>query len=131
MVSARAMFSRTVNVSSKFESWKTNPSSSRRKRESSLDESVVMSRPATRMEPLVTTSIVDMQFKSVDLPEPDGPMIHELAFVHEKTHVRKGERRQLVSAFRAAVAFRDVLHFKHMTCHGFLLSLRRAKTRSA
>ena len=75
MVSARAMFSRTVNVSSRFESWKTNPSSSRRKRESSLEESVVISRPATRMEPLVTTSIVDMQFKSVDLPEPDGPMI--------------------------------------------------------
>ncbi len=33
------------------------------------------SRPSTRMWPLVTVSMVATQFRSVVLPEPDGPMM--------------------------------------------------------
>ena len=35
----------------------------------------VMSRPPTMMWPLVTESMVETQFRSVVLPEPEGPMM--------------------------------------------------------
>ena len=69
------MFSKPVSVSSRLESWKMKPRSSRRKRESARARRDVTSRPSTRMWPLVTVSMVATQFRSVVLPDPDGPMI--------------------------------------------------------
>ena len=73
-VSASAMFSKPVSVSSRLESWKMKPRSSRRNFANARERRPVMSRPSTRMCPLVTVSMVATQFSSVVLPEPDGPM---------------------------------------------------------
>ena len=75
MVSASAMFSKPVSVSSRLESWKMKPRSSRRNFANARERRPVMSRPSTRMCPLVTVSMVATQFSSVVLPEPDGPMM--------------------------------------------------------
>ena len=75
MVSASAMFSYAVSVSSRFESWKMKPRSSRRNFASSLPASAVTSRPPTTMVPLDGLSMVARQFSSVDLPDPLGPMM--------------------------------------------------------
>ena len=75
MVSASATFSKAVSVSSRFASWNTKPNSSRRNFASSAPERPVTSRPPTEIRPAVGASMVARQFRSVDLPEPDGPMI--------------------------------------------------------
>ena len=75
MVSASEMFSKPVRVSSRLESWKMKPKSSRRNFASWRRDMPVMSRPPTMMWPLVTVSMVDTQFSSVVLPEPEGPMM--------------------------------------------------------
>ena len=69
------MFSKPVSVSIRLESWKMKPSSSRRNFASSALRRRVMSRPPSVMAPDVTESMVATQFSSVDLPEPDGPMM--------------------------------------------------------
>ena len=69
------MFSRAVRVSSRFESWKMNPSCSRRKRVSLSDFKRVTSAPLMTTLPLVTVSMVDTQLSSVDLPEPEAPIM--------------------------------------------------------
>ena len=74
MVRARAMFSKPVSVSSRLASWKMKPRSSRRNFDNWRLRSCVMSSPLRMMFPLVTVSMVEMQFKSVLLPEPDGPI---------------------------------------------------------
>ena len=51
------------------------PRSSRRNFASARERRPVTSRPSTRMCPLVTVSMVATQFRSVVLPEPDGPMM--------------------------------------------------------
>ena len=75
MVSASAMFSYAVSVSSRLESWKMKPSSSRLNRASSLPASDPTSRPPIWMLPLVGASMVARQLSSVDLPDPLGPMM--------------------------------------------------------
>ena len=75
MVSGRATFSRAVRVSSRLEFWKMKPSFSRRNFVSERPRSPVTSRPPTSTWPLVGVSMVEMQLSSVDLPEPEAPMI--------------------------------------------------------
>ena len=75
MVSASAMFSMPVSVSSRLESWKMKPSSSRRKALSLFFDMVVMSLPLMSMRPAEGRSMVEMQLSIVVLPEPDGPMM--------------------------------------------------------
>ena len=55
--------------------WKINPISSRRSLASSFSLSSVISFPSKRTCPLVTRSIPDIAYKSVDLPDPDGPIM--------------------------------------------------------
>ena len=77
------MFSRAVRVSSRLESWKMKPSCSRRKRVSLSCFSRVTSAPLITTLPLVTVSMVDTQLSSVDLPEPDAPMMPtNLSLIH-------------------------------------------------
>ena len=75
MVRASEMFSKPVSVSNRFESWKMKPKSSRRNFASWRFDMPVISRPPTMMCPLVTVSMVETQFRSVVLPEPEGPMM--------------------------------------------------------
>ncbi len=75
IVSARAMFSSPVRVSRRLASWNTKPRRSRRKRERSFCLMLVTSWPSTTIWPDVGRSMVEMQLSSVDLPEPDVPMI--------------------------------------------------------
>ena len=75
MVRASEVFSKPVSVSSRFESWKMKPRSSRRNFANWRFDMPVISRPPTMMCPLVTVSMVETQFKSVVLPEPEGPMM--------------------------------------------------------
>ena len=74
MVSASAMFSMPLSVSSRLKSWKMKPSSSRRNFASARFDREVMSWPSTMIWPLVTLSMVETQFRSVVLPLPEGPM---------------------------------------------------------
>ena len=74
-VSASAMFSKPVSVSSRFESWKMKPSCSRRNFVSWRDFRRVTSSPLTSTAPPVTLSMVETQLSSVDLPEPEAPMM--------------------------------------------------------
>ena len=69
------MFSYAVRVSNKLKSWKMNPSSSLLNLFRLLPLSLVISLSFTIIWPLVTLSIVDMQFNSVVFPEPDAPII--------------------------------------------------------
>ena len=75
MVSGSAMFSRAVRVSSRLESWKMKPSCSRRKRASFWLFIRVTSAPLMTTCPEVTASMVDTQLSSVDLPDPEAPMM--------------------------------------------------------
>ena len=70
----RAMFSKAVRVSSRLQSWKMNPSRSRRNRASSRPRRPVSSRPSMTMEPDVGRSMVAIQLSRVVLPEPEGPI---------------------------------------------------------
>ena len=75
MVRARAIFSKAVRVSSSWQSWKMNPSRSRRKRETSRGFRPVISRPSTKMRPAVGASMVDTQLSRVLFPLPEAPMM--------------------------------------------------------
>jgi hypothetical protein len=75
MSSGRVMFSSAVRVGSRLNAWKTNPSLSRRRWVSRVSDSVVISVSPRKISPEVGASSPAMVWSSVDLPEPDGPMI--------------------------------------------------------
>ena len=54
--------------------WKTNPMRSRRSAVRSASPAEVMSVPPSRTCPLSTRSSPAAQCRSVDFPEPDGPI---------------------------------------------------------
>ena len=69
------MFSSAVSVGTRLNDWKTKPIRSRRSRVSSLSPSAVRSVSPMNTWPEVAASSPARQCMSVDLPEPDGPMI--------------------------------------------------------
>ncbi len=69
------MFSSAVSVGIRLNAWKTNPIRSRRSAVSSLSLRRPSSVPPTSTAPDDGVSSAAMQCISVDLPEPDGPMI--------------------------------------------------------
>ena len=88
MVSGRAMFSRAVSVSSRLESWKIKPSSSRRNCESLACFMRVTSWPLMRIVPLVALSMVETQLSNVDLARARGAHdANEFAAVDGKADV--------------------------------------------
>jgi hypothetical protein len=75
IASGRVMFSSAVSIGSRLKNWKTKPIVSRRSSVSSFSESFVMSMPSTWTLPSVGMSSPASRCMSVDLPEPEGPMI--------------------------------------------------------
>ena len=69
------MLASAVSVGSRLKAWKTKPTCSRRSSVSRVSSSVVRSVSPTQTCPLVTSSRPAAQCISVDLPDPDGPMI--------------------------------------------------------
>ena len=69
------MFSSAVSVGMRLNVWNTKPMRSRRSRVSSLSDSVDSSTSPMNTCPDVSESRPATQCISVDLPEPDGPMI--------------------------------------------------------
>ena len=69
------MFSLAVSVGIRLNAWKTNPTRSRRNAVSALSLSPDKEVPSTSIEPPVGLSRAARQCISVDLPEPEGPMI--------------------------------------------------------
>src|SRR3990167_10224461 len=70
----RAMFSAAVRRGTRWKLWNTKPMRWLRTRACSSGESVVTSRPSRRYRPVLGLSSRPSRFKSVDLPEPDGPI---------------------------------------------------------
>ena len=75
MRSGSSMFSAAVRVGRRLKDWNTNPIAERRSRVSCLSLSRVMSVSPISTLPESTVSSPARQCRSVDLPEPDGPMI--------------------------------------------------------
>jgi hypothetical protein len=69
------MFSDALRVGSRLNAWKTKPTWSRRSRVSALSSSVERSVVPMKTLPDVRLSRPARQCMSVDLPEPDGPMM--------------------------------------------------------
>ena len=69
------MFSATSSVGTRLNAWKTKPTRSRRSLVSFLSLSFVRSVSPIHTEPLVRSSSPASVCISVDLPEPDGPMM--------------------------------------------------------
>lgn len=69
------MFCSAFSVGTRLNDWKTKPIFSRRSRVSRLSSRPVISCPPMRMEPALGESRPARQCISVDLPEPEGPMI--------------------------------------------------------
>ena len=69
------MFSRASRTGSRLKDWKTNPTRSRRSSVSLRSSSWVISTPSRMTEPDVGRSRPARMCISVDLPEPDGPMM--------------------------------------------------------
>jgi hypothetical protein len=69
------MFSPAVRVGTRLNAWKTKPTRSRRKRVSRRSERVPSSTPSMKTLPAVSESRPAVQCMSVDLPDPDGPMM--------------------------------------------------------
>ncbi len=69
------MFCFAVSIGSRLNAWNTKPTWRRRNRVSSLSDSDVSMRSPTCTSPEVAWSRPARQCISVDLPEPDGPMI--------------------------------------------------------
>ncbi len=69
------MFSSAVSVGSRLNAWKMKPILSLRSRVSCLSFSDASSTSPIRAEPAEIESSPAMQCISVDLPEPDGPMM--------------------------------------------------------
>src|SRR5664279_756994 len=75
MSMGRVMFSIAVSVGTRLNAWKTNPMRSRRILVSSLSPSLVRSASPMYTSPDVASSSAARQCMSVDLPDPDGPMM--------------------------------------------------------
>jgi hypothetical protein len=75
MLSGSTMFSSAVSTGRRLNAWKTNPILSRRSRVSFASSSRDSSVPSTTTEPEVGASSPASRCMSVDLPEPDGPMM--------------------------------------------------------
>ena len=69
------MFSSALSTGSRLKNWKTKPILSRRSSVSLASSSVLRSTPSIVTLPEVGRSRPARQCISVDLPEPDGPMI--------------------------------------------------------
>ena len=69
------MFSSAVNVGMRLNAWKMKPMRSRRSFVSFFSLSVERSTSPIHTEPLVSESSPAIVCMSVDLPEPDGPMM--------------------------------------------------------
>jgi len=69
------MFSPASSVGTRLNAWNTNPTRSRRNAVSARSSSVPRSCSPTNVWPLVNVSSPAMQCISVDLPDPEGPMI--------------------------------------------------------
>ena len=66
---------RRSSIGSRKKRWKTNPMRVRRMRPRSASESCATSRPSNSSDPLVGVSTQPSRCSSVDLPQPDGPVI--------------------------------------------------------
>ncbi len=71
----RVMFSHAVSVGNRLNAWKTKPIRSRRSRVRCLSLRAVISLSPIQTCPPEAVSRPAMQCISVDLPDPDGPMI--------------------------------------------------------
>jgi hypothetical protein len=69
------MFSSALSVGSRLNCWKMKPTFSRRSRVSCFSFRVVMSTSPIHADPLLSRSRPAAHCISVDLPEPDGPMM--------------------------------------------------------
>jgi hypothetical protein len=69
------MFSSAVSVGSRLNAWKMKPTLSRRSRVRPLSSSVLISVSPIHARPPLRPSSPAMQCMSVDLPDPDGPMM--------------------------------------------------------
>ena len=69
------MFSSAESTGTRLKAWKTNPSRSRRSRVSPRSSRLASSAPSTTTEPAVGRSSPASSCMSVDLPEPEGPMM--------------------------------------------------------
>ena len=65
----------TVMSSSRLKNWKIMPTCLRRNRAAPASDSMSTRSSPTRTEPEVGRSIPAMRLSSVDLPDPDGPMM--------------------------------------------------------
>ena len=75
MAIGSVMFSSASSVGTRLNDWKTKPTLSRRSSVRWLSFNRVMSTSPMNASPEVTLSRPARQCISVDLPEPDGPMI--------------------------------------------------------
>ena len=101
--SGRRMFSSALRLGSRLNDWKMNPSMSRRIRVRSSSFMPVMSRPAMRLCPPLGMSRPARQCRSVDFPDPEGPMI-------ATNSPRRTERLTLSRATTCACPEPYVLH---------------------
>ncbi len=69
------MLPAAVSCGSRLNDWKTNPIRSRRTLVSTLSDCLVRSLPPSSTCPEVAVSRPARQCMSVDLPDPDGPMM--------------------------------------------------------
>jgi hypothetical protein len=74
-IGGSVMFSRALSTGIRLNAWKTKPSLSRRSAVNRLSSRFASSWPSTTTEPDVGRSSPASRCMSVDLPEPDGPMI--------------------------------------------------------
>ena len=75
MADGSRMFSSAVSIGSRLKNWNTKPMWRRRSFVSAVSLMAPRSWPATRTRPQVGRSSPASRCMSVDLPEPDGPMI--------------------------------------------------------
>src|SRR3954447_9311813 len=75
MSRGRVMFSRADRVGTRLNAWNTKPRRSRRSFVRALSDRPAISMPSMTIRPLVGRSSAAMQCMSVDLPDPEGPMI--------------------------------------------------------
>ena len=73
--SGSRMFSLAVRVGTRLNAWKTKPMRSRRRLVSALSFSLPSAVPSTTASPEVGVSSAARQCISVDLPDPEGPMM--------------------------------------------------------
>ena len=105
MSSGSVMFSAAVSVGTRLNAWKTKPTRSRRSSVSRLSPSVMSVSPMNTV-PVVGASRPAMQCRSVDFPDPDGPMIASTPAARSRVtprapRPRRRRRRNLAQRFRS------------------------------